>query len=280
MLIDWFTVGAQAINFLILMWLLKRFLYKPILNAIDSREQKIAAELADTAAKKAETQKEREELQHQNEEFDQQRAALMSKAVDEVKAEHQRLLEEARQAADDLRARRQDALTQEYQSLKTAITNRAREEIFAIARRTLSDLAAASLEERISDVFTRRVRDMNIDAKEGFATALKGSSAPVQVRSAFELPSQQRDAIQQAINETLSADVPIRYEIAPDVISGIELTANGWKIAWSIADYLASLEASIAELLKTQSAAPVRPDAKAEAPPQPETRPTAAVEAK
>ena len=38
MLIDWFTVGAQALNFVILVWLLKHFLYKPILNAIDVRE--------------------------------------------------------------------------------------------------------------------------------------------------------------------------------------------------------------------------------------------------
>ena len=46
MLIDWFTVGAQAVNFLILVWLLRRFLYQPILRAIDTREQRIAAELA------------------------------------------------------------------------------------------------------------------------------------------------------------------------------------------------------------------------------------------
>ena len=53
MLIDWFTVGAQALNFLVLVWLLKRFLYKPILNAVDAREKRIAAELADADAKKA-----------------------------------------------------------------------------------------------------------------------------------------------------------------------------------------------------------------------------------
>jgi F-type H+-transporting ATPase subunit b len=52
MLIDWFTVGAQALNFLILVWLLKRFLYKPILHAIDEREKRIAAELADADAKR------------------------------------------------------------------------------------------------------------------------------------------------------------------------------------------------------------------------------------
>ena len=90
MLIDWFTVGAQALNFLILVWLLRRFLYKPILNAIDAREKKIAAELADAAAKKAEAKKDRDEFQHKNEAFDQQRAARLTKATKEAKAERTR----------------------------------------------------------------------------------------------------------------------------------------------------------------------------------------------
>jgi len=75
MLIDWFTVGAQTLNFLILVWLMKRFLYKPIIDAIDAREKRIAAELADADAKRAEAQKERDEFQHKNEEFDRQRVS-------------------------------------------------------------------------------------------------------------------------------------------------------------------------------------------------------------
>ncbi len=105
MLVDWFTVVAQALNFLILVWLMKRFLYKPILNAIDEREKRIATELADADAKKAEAQKERDEFQHKNEEFDQQRATLLSQATDEAKAERQRLLDEARKAADAVSAK-------------------------------------------------------------------------------------------------------------------------------------------------------------------------------
>ena len=75
MLIDWFTVIAQVINFLILVWLLKRFLYRPILNAIDAREKRIAAEIADTSPNNADAMKQREEFQHKNEEFDKQRSA-------------------------------------------------------------------------------------------------------------------------------------------------------------------------------------------------------------
>ncbi len=86
--------------------------------------------------------------------------------------------------------------------------------------------------------------------RQGLARSLKTSTDPVRVRSAFELPSEQRAAIQTALNETFSADIQVRFETAPDVISGIELTTNGQKVAWSIADYLASLEKSVGELLE------------------------------
>src|SRR5580700_3375974 len=178
MLIDWFTVGAQALNFLILVWLLKHFLYKPILNAIDAREKRIASELADADAKKAEAQKEHEEFQHKNEEFDQQRAALLTKATGEANAERQRLLDEARKAADDFSAARQQTLINDARNLNQAIMRRTRQEVFAIARKALTDLATTSLEERIGEVFTRRLREMSGNAKECLGGALKTASDP------------------------------------------------------------------------------------------------------
>jgi F-type H+-transporting ATPase subunit b len=250
MLIDWFTVGAQALNFVILVWLLRRFLYKPILHAIDAREKRIASELADAAAKEAEAQKERDQFQHKNEEFDQQRAALLKKAIDEVSAERQRLLDEARTAADALSAKRMDTLRNDARSLNHAIARRTQQEVFAIARKALADLATTSLEERMAEVFTRRLREMDGQAKEGLGEALKTAPEPALVRSAFDLPAKQRAAIHDAVNETFSAEIHLRFETAPEVISGIELTANGQKVAWSIADYLVSLEKGVEELLK------------------------------
>jgi F-type H+-transporting ATPase subunit b len=250
MLFDWFTIGAQALNFLILVWLLKRFLYKPILHAIDTREKRIATELADADAKRAEAQKERDEFQHKNEEFDQQRAALLSKATDEAKAERQRLLDEARKAADALSAKRQETLRNDAHNLNQAISRRTQQEVFAIAQKALTDLATTSLEERMGEVFTRRLREMDGKAKAGLAEALKKASEPALVRSAFDLPAEQRAAIQNALNETFSAEIHVRFETAPDLVSGIELTTNGQKVAWSIADYLASLEKGVDELLK------------------------------
>ncbi len=253
MLIDWFTVGAQALNFIILVWLLKRFLYTPILNAIDAREKRIAAELAQADAKKAEAQKERDEFERKNEEFDRQRAALLNQATTDAKAERQRLLDDARGAADALSAKRREALRSDANNLNQAIRYRTQQEVFAIARKALTDLATTSLEERMSEVFIRRLRTMGGSAKQGLGAALKTAFEPAVVRSAFELPAAPRAAIQNALNEIFSAEIRVRFETAPTLVSGIELTANGQKIAWSIADYLASLEKGIGELLEEKS---------------------------
>lgn len=260
MLIDWFTVGAQALNFLLLVWLMKRFLYKPILNAIDAREKRIATELADADAKKAEAHKERDEFQHKKQELDQQSAAVLNKAKDEAKAERQRLLEEARKAADALSAKRQETLRTDAHDLNQAISLRAQQEVFAIARKVLKDLATTSLEERMGAVFTRRLRELDAKTKAGLGEALKKASDPALVRSAIDLPAEQRTVIQNALNETFSADIRLRFETAPELIGGIELTTNGQKVAWSITDYLASLEKRVAELLKEKD----KPAAKAE----------------
>jgi F-type H+-transporting ATPase subunit b len=265
MLINLFTVFAQAVNFLILVWLLKRFLYKPILHAIDEREKGIATQLADAEAKKAEAQKDRDEFQHKNQAFDQERAALLKKATDEANAERQRLLDEAKKDADAMRAKRQEALAGEQRNLEQAIIRMTQKQVFAIARKTLTDLAGAGLEERMGDVFVRRVRDLTGEAKEQLATAFKSSNHQVSVHSTFDLPLPQRGAIESAVKETFAPDAQVQFETAPDLVCGIDLSTNGHKVSWSIADYLATLEKSAGELLHKEA----RPDPKAEAKPVP-----------
>ena len=274
MLIDWFTVVAQVLNFLVLVWLLKRFLYKPILRALDAREQRIAAELADADAKRAEARRERDEFRRKNEEFDRQRAVLLSQAAEEANAERQRLLDEAREAAEVASARRRETLRSDARNLDRTLRRRAQQEVFAIARKALTDLASASLEERLGEVFTRRLRALDGEAKRRLAGALKTASDPARVRSAFELPAEQRAAIQDALNETFAAEIQVRFETVPDIVSGIELATNGQKLSWTIADYLASMEKGIGELLeeKEDTEARAEPGPEAEVEPAPGTR--------
>ena len=254
MLIDWFTVGAQALNFIILVWLLKRFLYKPILDAIDAREKRIADELADADAKRKQAQQEQAQFQQKNAELEQRRGALLAKASKDANAEGQRLLDAARQAADLLSAKRQEALGNDARNLIQALRQRTQQEVFAIARRTLTDLAGADLEQRMIEAFADRLRALDSSAKAELAGAAASSSAPARVRSALELSPQQQDSLRNTINEALSADVPLNFETTPDMVGGIELTINGRKLAWSISSYLDSLQNAVNELLKDRPA--------------------------
>ena len=139
-------------------------------------------------------------------------------------------------------------------------------EVFSITRKALADLATVSLEERMGEVFDRRLREMDGNAKTILGEALKKNSEPALVRSTFDLPAEQRAAIQNVLNETFSAEVHLRFVTTPDLVSGIELTANGQKIGWSISDYLASLEKGVGELLTEKD----KPEVKIE--PDPETK--------
>lgn len=249
MLIDWFTVGAQTLNFLILVWLMKRYLYQPVLHAIDAREKRIAAQIADAAAKEAAANQEKEEFQRKNAEFELRRADMMGRAADDAKAEHRRLLEEARRAADALSVRQGELLRSEAKTLHESIARRTQEEVFAIARKTLTDLAGVSLEERMTAVLSERLLAMDEAERRRLAEAMEKTEEPALIRSAFELPSEQRRILQQAVNAAFPAGKPLRFEAAPEIVSGIELSAGGQKVAWSIADYLASLEKGVDEIL-------------------------------
>jgi F-type H+-transporting ATPase subunit b len=251
-LLDWFTVGAQALNFLILVWLLKRLLYKPILAAIDAREQRIAGELANAAASKSEADKQRDEFVQKNDEFNRQRAGLLTQATDAANTENQRLIGIARQAADNVTAERQQALQSDLLNLQQDLRTRTQREVFAIAAKALKDLATANLNACMVDTFTHRVRDMDAQSKAALAKAIHGSATPAVVRSAFELPYDQRAAIQNALNESFATEMHLQFQTAPELVAGIELSSDGQMVSWTIAGYLASLGQCADELVKAQ----------------------------
>jgi F-type H+-transporting ATPase subunit b len=248
MLIDWFTVVAQAINFLILVWLMKRYLYQPIQRALAAREAHIAAELSAAEKSRHDATAELEEYQRKNEEFERRRATLLSRAKDEASMERQRLFDEARKDADTMRTKLNSQFSNEYHDLHEELMHRTQVEIFAIARQTLTDLAGVDLEERMVQVFLERLQNLGQTEQERINTIVARGGA-LSIHSAFPFTDAQRTAIERAIRAVLRAE-SIAFEVAPNLICGIELVIGGKKVAWSVSDNLASLERGLASLLK------------------------------
>ncbi len=259
MLIDWFTVGAQALNFVVLVWLLKRFLYQPVLDAIAAREDRIAQQIADAEAMQRDADQQRDMFNKKGEAFDDERAALLDEAIHTAQAERERLGSVARKDADELSAKRREALLREAANLHRTLGNTVRDEVFEITRRVLADLATASLEERLADVFIRQLRALDSAALSELAAALMASDANPVVRSAFELPDAQRQAIQSAVDNSLGAGIAIQFVTAPELVNGIELVGAGQKLSWSIDQYLDAMERAATDLMNPDNVSSASP---------------------
>lgn len=252
MQLNWFTVIAQIVNFIVLVWLLKRFLYKPVLKAIDEREKKITGQIKDAEAKEALANKEQAEFIEKNESFDKEKKELMDKAIAETNEERQKLLEAARNEATELRSKLEKSLTEMQENLNRDIAQKTQQEVFAIARKTLADLASESLEEQSVNIFIKRLNDLKKEEKKHFAEAFKSGSNSILVQSAFDLPEKQQTDIKNAVNEIIGTQTQFQFKTEPEIISGIELTSNSYKLAWSISEYLNSLQKDISETMKDE----------------------------
>jgi F-type H+-transporting ATPase subunit b len=249
MLIDWFTVLAQIANFLILVWLMKRYLYHPILNAIDAREKRIATQIADAANNVKDATKEREQFAQKNKTFDQERDKLWKAAQDDAKAETQKLLEAARHDADAIRARRNAALVDESKTLGNDLASMIQNRAFAIARQTLAGLADMDMQTQMIKIFVKHLAVLDAKSKDALLNAMKTAHPILQVRSALTLLPSDQETVNIAVRDVTGLDLAIQFQAVPDLLSGIELLANGQKLAWSIADYLNSLNNDINAVL-------------------------------
>ena len=248
--INWFTVIAQVINFLILVWLLKKFLYKPILTSVNEREKKITDQLKDADNKKATAQKEQDDFKKKNEDFDQQKKGLMDKAVADANREKQKLMDTAKADANTMRTNMEKASKEKLENDTVEFAQKTRQQVFAITRKALIDIASISLEEQSANTFIKHLKELKDDDKKQFIDAFKSNANAILVRSAFELPAKQQGEINDAVNRTLSADTHLQFKTAPGIISGIELSTNGYKLAWSFSEYLDTLEKNISEKMK------------------------------
>ena len=255
MLIDWYTVAAQVLNFAVLVWLLKRFLYRPILRAIDAREKRIADSLEEAEATRAEAEAERETFEERNADFERQRDRRLEEVAEEAREERHRLMEAARRSAEQLRERQVEALKREQGRLGDELVRDAREQVLDITRRALKDLAHRDLEEAITAVFLDRLASLDQTERQRLGSRLATADV-VQVRTAFPLSDERRRRLESSLADMLDLEPPLRFEEGAEIVGGIELVGDGEKLGWSIDEYLRSLKHHLAERLDAEATDP------------------------
>jgi len=239
--IDWFVFFSQVVNLMILLLLLKKFLFGRIIGAIDAREAKIAARFAEAERLREEARQAKAAGEERLRDLEARYGEMLDKARQEADACRERLLEKAKEEVEFLKARWIEALRSEQNNFLQELRQLAGNQIYSVTRRVLKDLADLDLEEQIVEVLMERLAELAEEERRRFASP-RHEGGKITVSSAFDISAAMRDKLDAVMRRYAAGEVDIAYERSDDILSGCELRSDGHKLAWSVKDYVDGIE--------------------------------------
>ena len=236
--LDWTTFALEILNFLVLVWILKRLLYKPILKVIAERKAEIQKTLSDADTLRKEAQALREQYENRQVQWNREKETVRNRMVEEVNAEKARLLaslqnslEQEREKARALEERRRTELTQRAEDAAIAQGGR-------FAARLLARLASAELEEKLVEVLVEDLRQIPDERRQAIRTACAKTDGPAIVTSAYLLSQSQRTSLLEAIQSFLGQSISCEWREDRDLMAGIRLSLGPWMLGANLQDEL------------------------------------------
>lgn len=251
MLIDWFTVVAQIVNFLILVFLLHRFLYRPIVGHMTAREEKIKQEFEGASDKKKAAQDQIEEFRRKSDDLDKEVDKKIEQAQAQAKQRKKELLDEAQKHVEDQRTTWLQALEKEKEAFAREFQKRGSQEILNYVRRIMKDLADESLNNRLARVLADRIGNLGQEDKEKLQRAARAED--VIISSTFELDSAEKRKLTTVLHEICGKDAVVAYQTDGDYPLGIEARAGNIRLSWGIKSYLEELKARVMSVVEEKT---------------------------
>ena len=242
MQIDWFTLIAQIVNFLILVWLLKHFLYDRIVKAMDKRREKIAAKINEADDTKSEAEKLRSEYQDKLSDLEDKQDEIISGAREKAEEKRKEMTRQAREEIENMRLSWKEALENEKQSVVEELRRNAARQVFGISRKVLNELADVEIEEKIVQRFLDRFSELSQKDMDKLKATAKSKDSDVRIDSAFEISGKNREKLTKGLKQVLDGIKDIDYQTDSDLLGGVVLEAGGQRVEWNIDDYLENLE--------------------------------------
>lgn len=231
MSIDWITVLAQIANFLLLVWLLKRFLYRPILDGIDAREAEITKRMAQAGIAKQQANAAEADFRQQQARLQESQEQRIAEAMDASKAQRDALLAEARKRLEQEQQDWQRYLTSEREKFTAKLQRSGEQALVELTRKALIDLADETLEAAIVRHVGKRLAPLTDNLLE---TA--GSADTVTACTQAPLPEAAKAQLTADIKQLLP-QLSLRFITDAEQAFGLILHVGGAQVAWTIDSY-------------------------------------------
>lgn len=237
MSVDFTTMLAQIVNFTILVFVLYKFLYKPLLVAIAKREKHIADEVHNAEQLAADAEKKLDDLNKRYLDIDGERAQILNEAREEADKLRKQLEQEVQAEILEKKLIWQRELDREKTLMANEFRQTVADNFLEFARKAFKDMADETLEERFVAVFRRKLEEL--PRKDKMMLAADTSEASACITSSVEMSAGAQDALKKAVSDTLELENPqVTFAVNPHLLCGIEFSVNGNVVSWNLDDYL------------------------------------------
>jgi F-type H+-transporting ATPase subunit b len=237
--LNWSTFVLEIINFLILVWILKRFFYQPVLEVIVRRRAGIEQTRADARKLHDEAQVLRGQYENRLADWDRERRAAREQLAKEIEAERvQRLqtllsdLAQERERSAIVEQRRFDNIRRQLE--QTALTQGAQ-----FAARLLSLAAGPPLQGKLLELLLQQLAALPAERLEALRSGVDAQPEKILVTSGFPLDAAERERLEQALHAGLGIKTPLHYREDPELLAGVRITVGAWVLHANVKDELA-----------------------------------------
>lgn len=237
--LDWTTFLLEVINFLILVWLLKRFLYQPVLAVIETRRQRINDELAQAARTQEEAHALKEQYEARLVDWEKEKRGVRDVLEQELVQEKNQRIE---QIEDELAQQRLKHKTRDRQQ-QAQWRSRAETEALRLgssfASQLLKKLSGPDLDQRLQQLFIDELATLPESTLEMLRENWQGGSVDIKVSSAIPLDSERQQVIRQSLELKLGrADGQWHFNLDESLIAGLRISSGGWMLRANLQDEL------------------------------------------
>jgi F-type H+-transporting ATPase subunit b len=234
MQIDWWTLAFQTVNVLVLIWILGRFLFRPVADIVIKRQEGANKLLADASAARQQAAEARADANKMRAEVGAERDRLIAEARKSAQKEKENLLALASQDIAKLRSEAKAAIAQDQIAAEQAIIARAGELSVEIAQRLLGRFPSEIAQSAFLDGLCRKVRALPSEERESFAAATAADHA-IEIVTASPLSKEATAQIRGALKAAFGTELPFKFRADASLIAGIELHSphavvrNSWR---------------------------------------------------
>jgi len=240
--IDWFTLIAQIVNFLILLGLLKYFLYDRITAAMDQRKQDISDRITEAQETKSSAEEELEKYRRKKQEIEERQQEILNSAKEEAENKKKEMVREARSELEQRRRRWREALRKEQDDFVSDLQEQIGKQTYTVVRRAMADLADMEIEKAMVESFINRLDNLEDEELSRISESAEKADGGVVVTTSFPPGDETISRINKSLKELLDENIDISYRQSDDILAGIQVDVGGRRLAWNIKHYLDNLE--------------------------------------